>query len=412
MTPPRTLFARRGRRRAESDAGFTLIELMASLTLLAVGIVGVIGVMNSSFRVVGTATSRSKATAVATKYVEYLRSLTYKDVPVSTNVNDPYVTVSPKPGNPPTWETVGGQRFGVKYAVTWANEATPPQQGTATVAAYKKAVVWVSWNDTSGYHDVYQTTLIYPGGLGVFNAAQNVAPPGNSSTKPLKPKSVVGTPVTGTSSVDLVWVPPDVVANVPLAETWIVQYSRSSSFLPGEVQEVAARIPGSVTTLRLTDLAEGTTYHFRVYAKSASGVLSDTATQTATGGVVTGLSGASACSVGAASVTPSGIKKRGGNEAGGRLDAPYPKVEVQLLTTCTGTTFQMEYSPKDGSVETVALNPVASRPGTLFAEVNGDLNSWVVGDRPVDVYSYTAGVKKLRANLRLIVCDNNKATCP
>ena len=413
MTRWRRLFARPGQARVTGEAGFTLVELMASLTLMAVGIVGVIGVMNSSFRVVGTASSRSKATAVATKYVEYLRSLTYREVPVSTNLTDPYVTVSPKPGTtPPEWETVGGQRFGVKYAVTWENEATPPQQGQATLAAYKKAVVWVSWNDASGYHDIYQTTLIYPGGLGVHNAADNVAAPGNSGTRPLKPKSLVGTPVTGTSSVDLVWVPPDVVANVPIADTWVVQYSRSSSFLPGEVQEIAATIPGSVTTLRVTDLAEGSSYHFRIFAKSKDGVLSDTATQTAAAGVLTGASGASACSVGTASVTPSGIKKKGGNDAtAGRLEAPYPKVEVQLLTACSGTTFHVEYSPRNGVVETAALTPVTNRPGTLSADIKGDIN-WIVGDRPIDVYSTTAGVKKLRANLRLIVCDNNKAACP
>ena len=383
---------------------------MASLTLMAIGIVGVIGVMNSSFRVVGTATSRSKATAVATKYVEYFRSLTYDKVPVSTNLTDPYVTASPSATTPPVWETVGGQRFGVKYAITWENESTPPQQGTAAVAAYKKAVVWVTWTDASGYHDLYQTTLIYPGGLGVHNAAQSTAQPGNSSTKPLKPKSVVATPVTGSSSVDLTWVPPDVTVGVPIPASWVVQYSRSSSFLPGEVQEIAAVIPGSVTTLRVTDLAEGTTYHFRVFSKSENGVLSDTATQTAIGGVLTGLSGSSACSVGTVSVTPSAIKKRGGNDSS-KLVAN-PKVEVQLLTTCTGTTFEMRYSPQEGLTRTVPLAPVASRPGTLAGDIDGNESVWIVGDRPIDVYSFTGGVESVRANLRLIVCDNNRAVCP
>jgi prepilin-type N-terminal cleavage/methylation domain-containing protein len=396
------MVAERQQRRARSDDGFTLVELMASLTLIAVGIVGVIGVMNSSFRVVGSASGRAKATAVATKWVEYLRSLPYDQVVPSTNLADPYVQKQQEP--------VGGLKFTVKYAVTWENEATPPAQGSAAVAAYKKAVVWVTWRDPSGFHDVYQSTLLYPGGLGVYTGQTGAIFQGSNNTKPLKAKSLSAVPVTASSGVDLSWVPPDVTAGIPIPAKWIVQYSRASSFLPGEVQEVAATIPGSVTTLRVTDLADNTRYYFRIFAKSESGVLSDATLQSQTEGVLTGVSTATACSVGTASVTPSAVKKRGGSDSS-RL-VSNPKVEVQLLAACSGTTFEMEYFPDDGVLRTVALAPVASRPGTLAGDINGNEPVWVVGDRPINVYSYTAGVKKARANLRLVICDNSKATCP
>ncbi|HUP85948.1 MAG TPA: fibronectin type III domain-containing protein [Acidimicrobiales bacterium] len=392
-------FARHPDDPTRSDAGFTLIELMASLTLMAVGIVGVIGVMNSSFRVVGTAASRSRATAVATKWVEYLRSRPYDEVKAA-GVSGATITKS---------DTVSGQTFTVRYTVTQENEATanPTSPSTTIAKAYQKAYIWVSWSDASGYHDLYQTTLVYPGGKGVFNAAATVTQAA-SNAKPLKPKSLTAIPVLGTSSVDLAWVPPDATVGVPDPASWVVQFSRSSSFLPGEVQEVATSLPTSVTTLRVSDLAEGTTYHFRVYSKSSNGTISaDSAQQL---NVTTLVSGSTACSLGTASVTPSAVKKKAGNDSG-KLESS-PQVEVQLVTSCTGTTFQIEYAPRDGETRTVALAPVALRPGTLTAAVDGTENLWAIGDHGIDVYSYTSGVKKLRANLRLVVCDNGKSACP
>ena len=400
MTRRRPTSARSGQRQAGSDAGFTLIELMASLTLMAIGIVGVIGVMNSSFSVVNTATARSRATAVATKQIEDLRSRLYE-----TNRKEAELNVN---GSYQTREVpVAGQKFIVKHALTEQTEVIAADDGTSTPKAYVKAIVWVNWTDSAGPHDIYQTSLLYPGGLGVHNATSSVQPSG-SNTKPLKPSSLTATPVTGTASVDLAWVPPAVTPSVPPPARWVIQYSRTTSFAAGEVQEIAADLAASVNALRVTGLAEGTTYHFRIFSKSENGVLSQEAASALN--VTTQGAGAVACSVGTTSVTPSAIKKRGGNDSS-RLTSN-PQVEVQLVGDCSASTFQIEYSPQDGLTRTVALTPVPLRTRTLTAPVNGNEAVWVVGDRPIDVYSYTAGVKKLRASMRLIVCDNNRPVCP
>jgi prepilin-type N-terminal cleavage/methylation domain-containing protein len=388
----------RSRRAHRDDVGFTLIELMASMTLMAIGVVGVIGVMNSSFRVVGTATARSRATAIATRHIESIRAKPYKTIVAST-------LTSPLPATNFT-ETVGGQTFQGSETVTLENEMVPAADGTSKQNAYKKAVVWVSWRDVGGYHDIYQTTVVYPGGQGVFNAANSVNQGGVNSTPPLKPKTLLATPVTFTSSVDLVWTPPDVTVGIPPPASWVVQWSRDPSFTSGEVQEIAATIPASLRSLRVDDLADNTTYYFRVFARSVDGVLSQQAATSSN--VTTYVSQTTACTVGTASVTPSAVKKRGGSESG-KLSVS-PQVEVQTLGTCSGTTFEMVYAPNDTSTQTVAMTAATSR--TWRASLNGDLNTWSIGEREIVVYSYTAGVKKVRANLRLVVCDNTKTLCP
>lgn len=381
------------------EAGFTLIELMAALTLLAIGIVGVIGVMNSSFQVVGTASARSKATAVATRWIEFLRSKPYNEVLAEARLTNGTVTEK--------IDVVGGLRFRVRYSVDEESETTAPTSGAPTTDAYVKAVVWVNWTDTAGPHDVYQTTLIYPGGRGLHTIAP-ILQSGSGNTRPLKPSSLTAAPVTASSSVDLTWVPPSVTVDVPPPASWVVQYSRSSSFLPGEVQEIPGPVPSSVTTMRISDLAEGTTYHFRVFSRAANGLLSLEAASVLN--VVTNTSGVASCAVGTTSATPSALKKRGGAESTKLVANPI--VEVQLVAACSTSTFEIVYSPQAGLTRTVPLVAVADRPGTLTATVNGNEPVWTVGDRPIDVYSYTSGVRQLRANLRLIVCDHNKAVCP
>lgn len=395
--------------RERSEGGFTLIEMMAALTLMAIGIVGVIGVMNSSFKVVGTTSARSKAVALATKRIETLRAKPYDQLaPLAALTNRTTTT-----------ETIGGQTFTIEYAVQNADEATRYGSDPQQTGAYKKAFVWVKWTDQSGYHDIRQETLIYPGGLGTFSVSNSVNQAPNS-TRPLRPSALTATPVSTTADVntknaiDLSWVPPAPTAGVPPPASWIVQYAAfdcnnalCSSFPATTVQEIAADLPGSMTTLRVNDLSGGTKYHFRVYSKSASGVVSlDYAAALNVTGIT---SPATTCAIGTASVTPSAVKKRGGADSSKLTTNPV--VTVNVLATCTGRTFELDYSPKDGLVRTLTLTG-SGATGARSATLDGGASEWSVGARELKVYSVLDGVRTLRANLRLTVCDNSKATCP
>lgn len=380
---------------------------MASLTILAVGIVGVIGVMNSSFRVAGSTAARSRGVAVASMWTEKLRAVPYGSLPIPTvdcvsvpnHVECQYRTET---------EVVNNRKYSVKYAVTKENEQTGPDAGRVS-KAYAKAYVQVSWEDESGFHDVHQTTLIYPGGLGVFNAATAVNPT-TSGNAPNPPTALTAVTVTNTTGIDLAWGPPVPGANVPEPIAYVVRMSRDPSFSPGQVQEVSANVPAAVTTLRVNDLTPATRYYFQVYAKASNGRLSASAVQfppSTDPGVLTNDVAVDQCSVGSAAVTPAAIYKKNGAEGSGLRSNP--RVEIHTLGGCVGP-FRMEYSPRTGRVDDVAL--FEELPGTFAGTVAGTTQQWEVGEHDITIFSTTGGVKTQRATLRLIVCDHQKRFCP
>lgn len=374
------------------EAGFTLVELMAALTILAVGIVGTIGVMNSSIRVAGTTGARSKGVAVATQHIETLRAVPYDQL-VPAAADDSYTTIQ---------QNVGNRIYTVKRVVTLVDEATPGSTGTPVVKAYKKAFVWVSWSDESGVHDVHQTTLIYPGGKGRHDPTATATATGNANA-PDPPTYQTGFPtaVTGSTDVDLAWIRPAPSGTAAPPASWVVQYAQVAT--PSAVHEVADALPAEVTELRVGDLSANTTYRFKVFSKSSTGVRS---TSAATADVTTGSSSSTECSVGSASVTPSAVNKKSANEGGGL--AVNPRVAVSTLGSCSGVAFRMEYSSGDGVTRDKGMLGDAS--GTHAEFLNGALE-WTVGTHEIKVFSYVGDTKTRRATLRLTVCAVNRKNC-
>src|SRR3954470_20570939 len=98
---------------AHPEEGFTLVEVAASILVLAIGIVGVIGVMNGSFGIAAKTSQRSKGIAVATQEIERLRATDYVSIPVAAaNAQAQTYTVP-----------VDGRTFTVSRTVTLVNEA-------------------------------------------------------------------------------------------------------------------------------------------------------------------------------------------------------------------------------------------------------------------------------------------------
>lgn len=364
-----------GRCQPTHDVGFTIVELVVALTILAVAIISIVGVTNSSFRVAAGAGARSKAVAIATKEIEAVRAIPYTQLVATA----------------PTVQTSTQTQGGVAYRV---DKTVVPVADGAVTNAYRRAVVAVSWRDGSGTHEVAQSTLVYPGGVG---PAVTVATTTTSTTMctPSAPSALVATPpvdpLQQSSEADLAWT--HLVTSCP-AETFIVQSSTDSFATVDEVTRTA-----TATTYHLTGLSAGVQYKFRVAARSAAGRTSGwspVATLTTAPAVT------SACTIGTLTITPSTINKKSASSGSG-LDED-PTVSLPTEGVCSG--FKAVYHPTASTSFTTFL--VASVDGTYQGTLDGDV-PWDVGKRYVDILDSSTGTKV--ASILLIVCAHNVQRC-
>lgn len=362
--------------RRDRDAGFTMVELMVSLTILAVGIVGIVGVFNSSFSVAATASARSKAVSLATREIEAFRAMKYNDVAVSN------VTTT-------LTEQVGGRAYTIEKAVTWLTRDSVGQ-------AYKQATVAVSWGDGAGIHQVHQSTILYPGGLGPVSASSSTtagsanAPPAPltlAATKPAAPDDQ--------TSVRLDWTMPS--TGLELVDRFAVQYSTTTSF--STVHEVTATVPGGARDFSVTGLSAGTAYSFRVASVSPAGTRSawsPTASLTTTASTVT------TCTIGTPAVTPSRIERKSANE--GAALTSNPVFSVNTSGPCSG--LYIVYRPTASASQTLVLS--ASSGGLFTGQLLGTTTRWDLGAHAIDLFD---GAAVKRGQVILTVCGNNTREC-
>ena len=284
-------------RRRRGEEGFSLIEVMAALTIIAVAMVAVATVFYGGLRTAGASNFRSAAAALATRETEAVHGVPYDQVGFYADQADYVATFEGKPtvelaDTSPVDPTdilvvplsdnvnVGGPiRYDVRRHLIWAD--AEDVDGTNLVEAYKKTVVIVSWTDDAGDHEVRQDSIFYPG------AQEEYTGPGSGIvTPPPPPGGVPGQPTAltaatppapdGYTAIDLQWTAPTTGAAV---NHYYIERSTNPAFtgsLP--VSKTAA------TNLRITGLSDNTTYHFRVYAvgtaspdESGKGVASDPA---------------------------------------------------------------------------------------------------------------------------------------
>ena len=387
------------------EGGFSLIELVASLTILAVGIGAVMQTFSTSFSVAGVGNNRSRAVALATREAESMRSIPYEQVGFSTTqagyaptFEGATTVLVSDPGMSPTGpdQTVGGLVFHFTRHVVWADAAS----ASGYPEAYKRIVVIVRWTDQMP-HEVRQDAFVYPGGLGAYAGPQGATTAVTSVVSetalppaaPLSLTASVPASSDGATTVNLSWTPSAVI--VPAVANWVIQYS-TNGFLTANV--LTDTQPAGTTTFSATGLSPATLYSFRVAAKSSAGAQSTwslVATAT-TSAVVSG-----ACQLGTSTITPSAVLRLHGGTTMLTSDAV---VSVNAAGTCSS--LMLKFSATAGSESTMYMTPIG---GVWTATISGLATPWDTGIHDIKVVNATGTVL---GTLTFTVCVHNAKTCP
>lgn len=403
------------RRWPRDDDGFTIVEVLVALTVLTVGVLGMAPLFMTALKTAALGADRARALAFATRDVEAFHSVPYCEVGFATSqagyssswtdpvdhatystvtISNPNANIS-GPSGPD--ETVAGQTYHFARYLVWATGRSP---GGATTypQAYKRTAVVVTWSDQSGSHTVRQDSVIYPGGLGTYVAANCGASgaPG-SQAPPSSPTNLGATtaaPPAGANEIDLAWSKPSVGA----FDKYVVALS-TDNFATSDI--VANNLSSTATSYAITGLAPSTPYAFQIYAvQSATGYQAASAQATAT----TLSAGVSAgCTVGLVTFTPTGADQTSGST---RLGT---NVGVSAHTTGTCPYLQLLYTPVAGDANTTSVVLVPGSPGVWTATMNGTSTNWSIGNHVVAVADGT-GAPLVQANF--IVCSAGKTTCP
>ncbi|MCU1450918.1 MAG: Fibronectin type domain [Acidimicrobiales bacterium] len=389
-----------------------------SLTILAIGVFGMIPVYLSSLKTASIGANRARALALATRDVEAFRSVPYCEIGFATSqtgytstwtdpanntsystvtVTDPNANIS-GPSGPN--ETVAGQTYSFARYVLWATGKTPTGATTTSTypQAYKRTVVIVSWSDRGGSHSARQDSEIYPGGLGTYvagNCGANGSP--GTQTPPSPPTNFTATTAAspaGQNEIDLAWTKP----SVGTFDKYIVALS-TDNFDTSHI--ITNNLSAASTSYAASGLAPGTTYQFQVYA-----VQNSTGYQAASGQASASTQNGSPsvnCSVGLVTFSPTGA-----DQAANAASLTVATVSVSAHTTGTCPYLQLAYTSVEGAATITTVALVQGSPGVWTASMNGTTN-WSIGNHVIAVEDAT-GTPLVQGNF--IVCSAGKATCP
>ncbi len=386
--------------RAPSEQGFTLIELVASVFVLVIGIFGVSQVFIGTLRVEGSADVRARSTSIASREVEAMRSQPYTSVGLPTGSvpgtwTDPlnqstYTVVFAAASSiaPTGSDMAGGVTVSIQRMVIWVASSPNAQ-------AYKRVVAFVSWTDAAGAHTVREDSDVYPGGLGPYAGTTTTST--TSTTVAIPPGPPTGLTATQnstnpTSQIDLAW-----ASGTPAATTWEIQQSLNSTF--STYTEDTSTQPGSTLAYSKTGLAASTTFWFRVRALDALGNWSAWAPAASAATAAAGPT----CTIGTSNATPSAQDRA--NNGNGNLGS---SIYVQVHTTGTCTTLTLDFTPSvsQGAVVTYLVN----ESGGVWAYTiqPGDY-SWDVGTKTLYVKD---ALQNILSTIGVTICTKGASHCP
>jgi type II secretory pathway pseudopilin PulG len=321
---------------ADRESGFTIIELVMAMAMLAFSAAALAGVFWSAIRTAGVAAHRTDGSSIASREIENMHAVPYAQVGFYADEpgyqatwidgGTPYSTVTLGPSSPSsglvpqiepetpdpqaasgfapdpnpanaTAVVQGGTTYTIARYVVWANA----EDASSNYAqAYKRLTVIVSWTDLAGVHVVRQDSLLYPGGLGPYGGPASTVAPTTTTTVLAPPTQPILNPIVqlaspaGETQMSLAWSQPPGGAAVT---SYSIEYSTDSSFPAGNITVIAGLAP-SILAQTVTNLTPATVYYFEVIAYAGSTSLTSTVQSQSTRALA-----APACTLGALNVT-------------------------------------------------------------------------------------------------------------
>jgi hypothetical protein len=356
----------------DAEAGFTILELVVALGILAVGIFSTMQVFLGSLSTTAYSDARTRATAIAAREVEDMRAAPYAQVGFSSSASgyvtsiteggQTYTTVvvaSPTVTPQGTAEVVGGVRFGIRRDIVWMPLGSAPN-------AFKRVIATITWTDRARSHTVRQDAGVYPGGLGPYGGATTTTSTTAAPVTPSNPTNFTATlsSATPTTAVDLAW-----TVGVVAPVYWELQYSSNAgtTWIP-----VTSTQPAGTTTFALTGLSSNTAYLFRV--RGLNGAVTSGWVQTSATTQVAVVP----CTILSAAVSPSSVQKKNNNALVDDLN-----ITVNTSGVCTGLKAELP--------ATTPIVVVMNQIGTNFSwnHDKNDTRTWSTGAKTIRILSST-----------------------
>jgi prepilin-type N-terminal cleavage/methylation domain-containing protein len=264
--------------RPDAETGFTLLEIIIAMLILAIIMVAALPAFYGLLRATGNSDQRSVADGLAVKATEQVRSFPYYDVGYSTTAGTPSYCTGTNPvqlsySSPMDAQaaanttTVAGTTYTVQSCVYWE------QASDGSTAAYKQFQVEVFWGPSTNLYQFHysQSSAVYPGGEGQYNSpgGQNFAPGTvTATTVPGAPAAPVANSAVAISTT-IIQVDWDNVTFSPTPQ-YTIEYWNASNPRPSNPAQVPVGFGttdgGTGLIGQVTGLSPGTTYAFDVLA--------------------------------------------------------------------------------------------------------------------------------------------------
>jgi len=407
----------RASRTTSGDGGFTIVELVVALSLVAFVLTTLAGLFYTGMKVAVDTNARTQATGVAVRALESMRVARYDELGFYTSqdgyeehcdpTNSAADTVTlgdtaPADAKYTPLETIfvpeRSLPFNVERCVVWADPSDP-----SLAQGFKRTFVKVTWTVQGRTHSVTEHSIVYPGGLGSYAGAQQhpTTPAVGPGVVPPAPASVTvttpGAPV-GETQLDVNWSDPNQPHHYKAQASTVADFSA----IAGE----SATIDGLTKTIPVTGLAPGTFYYVRVIAYGDEAELAASLPTSAPGQYKTlDAAPGGSCSVGPLAVTTTGPS----NSKVYRSSSGTLGVDLGFSATFTGacplTYHVVAVGPQPGTDErpTAAESPwTLSGFGERTATVDQDAVVWAPG-----VYEFQVrhGINATGSIGSLTVCE-------